>query len=1402
MRSMVLVGFSSLMFLACGKDDPIAPTASIISPEEGARHYADQKILFEGLITDDAQSPNELTVLWKSDIDGALDWANEPDSKGRISGHGYLTEGEHSVSLTATDLDDLIGRDSLLLSIGPANSAPSCAITAPPEGTATNEGDTVTLIAEVDDIDIGPVDLSIKWSSDLAGDLGTSTASLEGLASLETTALALGTHTITLTVADEMGLECQAQVVHKIGQVPRLSWVWPDADAILSAENPGYAHVSVDDDFHSPEDLVVLWESSIDGSLTPDPIDAFGNSVRDLGDLSLGTHVLTATATNPDDLTGTASLTFTINGVPDAPSVVIAPDPATSPDDLVAVVNAGTDPEGDSQTFLYQWSKDGVLDSSITGDVVPNPMTAKNQEWTVRVTPNDGYGNGPLGEASIVVSNSLPVVSVVSVSPTNPTVNDSLVCSYGFSDDDSDSDASTIKWTVGSTIVGTGASLAAGSAAKGDTVVCTVTANDGEEDGNSEMDSVTVLNSAPVVSAVSITPSTGMTTSSKLTCSGTATDADGETPTLSYTWTNGSTTIGSVSTLSLTNTISSPTDTITCTVTATDSSSATATDSASVSVENTLPEIASVSISPSDPTVTDTVSCTATTSDPDGDTPTIDYEWTTSNSTIGSGSSLDLSTTSQLKGDTLSCEVTVTDDQGDTATDSASVTIANSVPSVSGVSISPASPLVTDGLSCSYTFADDDSDTDASNVTWTVGSNTVGTGTTLAAGAVSKNETVTCTVTPSDGTDTGTAGSDAVTVVNTAPVVSAVAIDQSSPTVSDELTCSYTFVDDDSDTDASGVTWTVGSTTVGTGTTLAAGSAIKGDTVVCSVEADDGEDTGNTDTASTTIQNSAPTTPVVSINPSAPVALTDDLVCSIDTASTDADNDTITTTFMWEVDGVSWTGSTSTTTAADDTIAAADLTYDEEWTCIVTPDDGTISGTAGEDSVTVVCQDADGDGYAADSCGGTDCDDTDSSLTPEDADGDGYSTCDGDCDDADANGTLITNDADCDGVKTADDCDDSDATIYPYAGDTYNDGIDSDCDNMDCEAGYSTTGVYYAACGPQYSAWSTMEATCQAAGYDGLASIRDATENSDLRSIAAKMTSLWGVGIGGTDADEEGTWGWFDGAEWSYENFGTSMYGGSTNENCFEMYIGNGEWNDCTCGAAGSSTGMVCQYRDTCDKDGDGYDSDSSECGGLDCDDSNYLAYDSNGGSSSCVSTTCKTILDDGHSTGDGVYWVDPDGSGAFKAYCDMTQDDGGWTLIGYGINGASFPDWLTDSAMNPSYFGDSAPNVSWHYSTIQVQSLVSGGEYRGGCGLATAVPAYYWTGAGAWSWIQHVPTSTANSSYAGTGTSYGTTWSSSSHWGVVAVGAFTASHKAGSSVTSPWYCGGTHSTDINIWVR
>ena len=227
----------------------------------------------------------------------------------------------------------------------------------------------------------------------------------------------------------------------------------------------------------------------------------------------------------------------------------------------------------------------------------------------------------------------------------------------------------------------------------------------------------------------------------------------------------------------------------------------------------------------------------------------------------------------------------------------------------------------------------------------------------------------------------------------------------------------------------------------------------------------------------------------------------DDTGDIIDTGETDTDTDTdIEETDTDETDtDTNDTGDTNDTDTDTDTDTDVDPNEVDDDGDGFTENDGdcddadanTFPGAAENDSTTDCLTDSDGDGYGDNSLGGTDCDDGDAAINPgeaeiandgidndcldgdavDDADGDGVPT-DDDCDDTDPNIGTIQDwylDIDQDGFgstiippvtsctpqvdgngnpysSNADDCDDTNASVYPGAPEVWYDGIDQDCD--------------------------------------------------------------------------------------------------------------------------------------------------------------------------------------------------------------------------------------------------------------------------------------------------------------------------------------------------------------------
>jgi hypothetical protein len=112
------------------------------------------------------------------------------------------------------------------------------------------------------------------------------------------------------------------------------------------------------------------------------------------------------------------------------------------------------------------------------------------------------------------------------------------------------------------------------------------------------------------------------------------------------------------------------------------------------------------------------------------------------------------------------------------------------------------------------------------------------------------------------------------------------------------------------------------------------------------------------------------------------------------------------------------------------------------------------------------------------------------------------------------------------------------------------------------------------------------------------------------------------------------------------------------------------------------------------------------------CLNAGYQAACPPGSLATCPATSCKEILVDGHSMGDGLYWLDPDGSGAFQISCDMTTDGGGWTLAMKLDDSSDVFEydavyWENPDLLNPS---DNLPNASVAGTNAKFESFNSVG--------------------------------------------------------------------------------------------
>ncbi|MAA79186.1 MAG: hypothetical protein CL916_07985 [Deltaproteobacteria bacterium] len=942
------------------------PIIQLLSPSLGEVYYQDQLIRFAAEISDDEDEPSDLVVEWESSLDGVLALSGEADSSGSLEDFGYLSEGEHAVSLSVTDSSGKDTTSSVVIMVGGPNSTPTCSITSPESSSAGVAGDTVIFEANVGDDNINANELLVQWSSDKDGDFGTVTPSSNGSVGLAYDGLSENTHTVTLTVTDEVGASCTDYIFYTVGTPPEVIFDQPMNGDVYSTSDNILFVANISDNEDQPNEVSLSWVSDIDGEISTQSATSAGVAQFSASNLSAGYHNLIVHATDSDGLTADSVVGFRVNTPPDIPQVSITPQNAYTTDTLSVSLMQSGDQDGDTVTHSYLWYKNGVATNLTTSNVSASD-TQKEDIWMVEVTPNDGYQDGPFAQASITIDNTEPIVSSGLISPSLPFNDDVLNCSANVYDPD-ETPAESYLWEDMSSgsILGTGTTLDLGTIniEPSGVIRCTITATDSSNAVNSSSVSISVQNREPIISAVSISPSSPAT-SDTLLCSGSFSEPDGEGASEHYVWENSTTNtpLGTGVHLVLDPSQVTVSDVITCTFSVTDDSGATASLVSSVTVQNTAPFITEVDINPESPINTDTLLCSVTAEEPDNESITETFSWynDTTGASLGSGGSLVLDPSIAVAGDEIRCVAEVVDIHGGSDTLFSLVTVISTAPQFTQEAmIYPNTGVrISDTLTCSGTAIDFDGSIPTLTYSWI--NDTTGTiigtndGLSLSLSIAQPTDTISCTITATDIDGETATSSASIVIENSLPEIDSLSLSPQTAYTDDDIVASVLASDADGETISIVYEWSVdGIVQTSTSDTLASSNFVKGQTVTLSVTPFDTQGAGIAFGASVVIQNSPPEAPTVSVDPVAAFD-TDDIVCSIDTPSADIDGDTVTYSYAWLVDG-------NSTVHTSDVLSASDTNSGEVWTCLVTPNDGSEDGAFASAQTDSINGDSDGDG--------------------------------------------------------------------------------------------------------------------------------------------------------------------------------------------------------------------------------------------------------------------------------------------------------------------------------------------------------------------------------------------------------------------------------------------------------
>jgi len=224
---------------------------------------------------------------------------------------------------------------------------------------------------------------------------------------------------------------------------------------------------------------------------------------------------------------------------------------------------------------------------------------------------------------------------------------------------------------------------------------------------------------------------------------------------------------------------------------------------------------------------------------------------------------------------------------------------------------------------------------------------------TLANTTFNKTDIIICeeTATANNWTaSTMATNSSQLTISNSLPEMATPTL---SPTTAYKNTSSISCVngssnDSDGDTISFYYLWYLNGTTTGITTSAITNATYnKTDVLICQITPYDGTANGTAkNSTGLTVSNTIPVTDAPTLSPIPAYKNTSMITCANGTTN-DADNDTVTFTYLWYLNG-------TTTGITDQNITNTSYDITDELICQITPNDGTVSGTAKNSTVLTI----------------------------------------------------------------------------------------------------------------------------------------------------------------------------------------------------------------------------------------------------------------------------------------------------------------------------------------------------------------------------------------------------------------------------------------------------------------